>query len=138
MAGSSLQEFPDDWLHWAQVVWGSPDPGAISRLLFGDDARSLEVAGRLRPEPGPVAHAAGVQRTVIENTVTGKTVTQNTVPEAVLILLHARAARLLQQADADPAGVAGHYLLAQAQASPFLLAAARLALAARQPEEAQR
>lgn len=156
---SSGQNLPDDWQHdwlyWAQAVWGSPDPVAISRLLFGDDARSLEVAGRLRPEPGPAARAAGVGRAVIEttaqgqtgqghtairNTGIGNTVATNTVPEAVLILLHARAARLLQQTDTDPAGVAGHYLLAQdpAQASPFLLVAARRSLAARQPEQAQR
>ena len=127
---SSVQDFPDEWLLWAQAVWGSPDPGAISRLLFGDDSRSLEVAGRLRSEPVSATRAVGVGHTAISRTV----------PEAASILLHTRAARLLQQTDTDPAGVAGHYLLAQdpAQASPFLLAAARRSLAARQPEQAQR
>lgn len=112
---------PADWMTWALAVWGEPDPEAVSRLIYGTVDRALEVAAHLAhlpPQPEP------------------------SVPEAARLLLHHRAARMLEasraDADVDPGRLARHYLQAQdgVRAAEHLLASART-LMTREPTQAR-
>ncbi|MFC4455593.1 tetratricopeptide repeat protein [Deinococcus sonorensis] len=109
---------PDRWLGWALSVWGEPDPEALSHLLYGDARSALEVASRLALVPAEAL--------------------KEPVPEVAGVLLHARAARLLQGKGAAPERIAQHFLRAQdgASAVPHLLASAR-AMLGTQPQQAR-